>query len=376
MNDIIHSKTYAKVFAKDVMDMSGKKYKHKWGKLDMQVDDNEPEVESAAAAPADGPQSVTTLKDISGQLQRRGYVVNTRLRRKKQTTVWVLTQLNASGNFALITSVDDATVTRKVGFEVLCTDYSIDKTKLQQSVSNWADRSPCHHVLSQIESTKGLIQHAVFFLQNDFEKYHHLNLDILLGPDGVRSKIDYDVGMLTLIPSNPRVSHRKMTEPCPKGAEDFGDLLDDVQFHINPYKRASAEDGVICPFWYVGQSTTANPNHNLEFELLHVAIEYSSDNRTPFMDEIAVPVMRNVRKINAGDMLILEGESVAIAHAMSEAVAAAASSETATGVAAASSETATGVAAAAAPTAKAKAKPSPKAACVKRKANNKRQRTE
>ena len=104
----------------------------------------------------------------------------------------------------------------------------------------------------------------------------------------------------------------------------------------------------------------------------------SSDKRTPFLDEIAVPVMRNVRKINAGNMLILEGESVAIAHAMSEAVAAAASSNAATGVAAAaaSSETATGVAAAAAPTAKAKAKPSPKAACVKRKANNKRQRTE
>ena len=126
-----NKKTYANVFAKDVMYMSVGKYKNPWGKLH-HVD--EPD-EAPAAAAKDAPPIVKSLKDVFGQLKLRGYVVNTRAKRNDKNArlcLWVVAELNASGNFVLIAKADEAASSRKVAFEVLCNAYIIGKAKLHQ----------------------------------------------------------------------------------------------------------------------------------------------------------------------------------------------------------------------------------------------------
>ena len=262
---------------------------------------------SAAAKPTLVPDSVEEMKSKMHQAAKLGFMVDAYIAPKQQTETQTYKIIAVSETDLEVNLIEAGSVKGEkltITWDKVFADWRLHKGKVTAKMTGWSHEqkcSPLHSKLWLFEGAKGAITMALIA---EYASKEHLvdGLEMLQHPTSVRANRDFKAGELQLIPASQRIERKQGDKGVPVGrfalsGEDKTQLTPlFVMPQFVPPTNAQGEANKtpwVAPFWAVVGAADANDSNMDLGYIKHELNGYT----------VYVPVLKNTKKLTAGDEL-------------------------------------------------------------------------
>ena len=273
---------------------------------------------AAAAAPA--ALTMSNLKDPSYALRQLGFDIGTMIRRKKakgdptesdeefEKDVYKIIGMSDEGVSCKLVHTDKSEVFEMTfAHEDISTKWQKTSYK-EHTVVNFKGMEPVDNPVWNASVLQGATLLALRTLYSRTELDRSSNFEATDKPKSLKCTLgSFRKGALVLVPCSKGVYVRKHGDPLPAGSVDLGDydVMDGKTMSVSVtgsfVYNGTAEKNWVCPFWVV-RRIKANDEEsdppNMEIEVKEMPVWGGPG--APVWT-FTVPVMKNTRKIQAGD---------------------------------------------------------------------------